>query len=71
MKQKITLYVIDAYDEQNGRAGIAYTTSAKERDQIIKEMKDDGHRVETSAYGFSREDVETALYEKIFGELRG
>ena len=71
MKQKVILYVIDGYDEQNECVAIAYTTSKKERDEIVKEMKGDGYRAEMSAYGFSREEVETALYEKIFGELRG
>lgn len=71
MKQKVILYVIDGYDEQNECVTIAYTTSKKERDEIVKEMKGDGYRAEVSAYGFAREEVETALYEKIFGEVRG
>ena len=70
MKQKITLYVINGYDEQNECVVISYTTSKKERDGIVKEIKDDGYRAALSAYGFFREEVETALYEKIFGELR-
>lgn len=69
MKEKITLYVLDGQDEEYYVQN--YTTDEKEADSFKKEMEADGMTVEVSTYGFSREDVETALYEKIFGELRG